>query len=241
MLPDHATPALAESPPDAASYGIDLSAMSLSELRGTLKYGDLLPSHQPLRDHLDVHFDALAACGIADAQELVDAMHTKKAVEQLAKASGIPSDYLTLLRRHVRGYIPNPVDFADIPGIDPQLVERLARAGIKHTQHLFERARRRADREALARETGIADAVMLELIQLTDLARMGWVGPIGVRLFHEAGAVTVNALMALNLDAFHQQVLAVNAARAYMRVKLGRKDIALCIQMAKKLPDAIEY
>jgi hypothetical protein len=223
------------------NYGIDLAAFRLDTLRDFLAHGDLLPSHRVLRDNLDAHFAALAAGGIANVQQIVNTLTTPKAVERFASKTGIPLDYLTILRRHVRGYIPNPVNFAEIPGIAPQVVEQLAEVGIKHTKHLFEQARTYTARVALAQRTGIAEAVMLELIQLTDLARIGWVGPIGVRLFHAAGAVTVTALLALNLDTFYAQVIAVNQERQYMKVKLTRKDIALCVDMAKKLPNVIEY
>lgn len=229
-------------PSDASPvYGIDLSAFSLDALRDFLKHGDLLPGHRILKDNLDARFAVLAAHGVTNVQQIVDTLTTKNAVERFVKQTGLPPDYLTVLRRHVRGYIPAPVNFAEIPGIDPQVIERLAKAGISHTKHLFERAYRRAERDKLAQQIGIAEADMLELIQFTDLARMGWVGPIGVRLFHAAGATTVETLATLNLDAFHGRVLAVNQQRQYMKVKLGRKDIALCIDMAKKLPKAIEY
>jgi hypothetical protein len=194
-----------------------------------------------LRDNLDAHFAALAAQGITSVQQIVDALTTKKAVERFAGQTGIPVDYLTILRRHARGYIPRPVSLAEIPGLDPLVVERLAGAGIHHTKHLFERARVRAERAALAQQLGIGEAAMLELIQLTDLSRMGWVGPIGVRLFYEAGARTVEALTAFDPDAFYERVIAVNHERSYTKVTLARKDIALTVEMAKKLPDAIEY
>jgi hypothetical protein len=214
---------------------------SLEALHDFLKHGDLLPSHRILKDDLDAHFSALAARGIRNVQQIVDTLTTKNAIERFAGKTRIPPDYLTILRRHVRGYIPAPVNFADIPDIDPQVVERLAKAGVGHTKHLFERAHRRAERHMLAQQIGLTEAEMLQLIQFTDLARMGWVGPIGVRLFHAAGATSVETLATLDLDAFHERVLAVNQERQYMKVKLARKDIALCRDMAKKLPRVIEY
>ena len=175
------------------SYGIDLEAFSLAALQDVLAHGDLLPSHRVLRDNLAAHFATLAAHGITNVQQLVNTLTTKAAVERFAAQTGIPRDYLTLLRRHVRGYIPNPVNLAAIPGLDVEVVKRLAAVGITTTRHLSEQARTRAARAALVQQIGIAAPVMEELMQLTDLARIGWVGPIGVCLFHEAGAHTVAA------------------------------------------------
>ncbi len=222
-------------------YGIDLEAFSLNTLKDFLAYGDLLPSHQVLRDNLETHFAALAARGLSNVQQLVETLTTKKALERFASQTAIPLDYLTILRRHVRGYIPSAVNFDEIPGLEPQIVQRLEAAGIKHTRHFYERARTRAARDALAQQAGIPATALLELLQLTDLSRLGWVGPIGVRLFHAAGAHTVQVLQSLDPDAFYERVTAVNRERQYTKVTLARKDIALTVEMAKKLPNSIEY
>lgn len=222
-------------------YGIDLEAFSLEALYDVLAHDELLPSHQVLRENLAAHFAALAAHGITNVQQLVDTLTTRTALERFAGRTGVPVDYLTLLRRHVRGYIPRPVNLTDIPGLDAEVVGRLAAVGIKHTRHLFAQARTRAARTALAQQLDIAEPVMEELIQLTDLARIGWVGPIGVRLFHDAGAHTAAVLKSLDPEAFHARVMAINQERQYTNVRLGRKDIALVLKMASKLPSAIAY
>ena len=222
-------------------YGIDLTAFRLESLQDSLAHGDLLPSHRPLCEGLDRHFLVLSAHGIAHVQQLVDTLTTKTAVERFAAQTGIPVDYLTLLRRHVRGYIPNPIQFADIPGIDDDVLKRLAKAGINHTKQLFERARMRTDRSALEVQTGINAAAMLEMIEITDLSRIGWVGPIGVRLFHQAGAHTTALLAAFDPDVFYALMNEVNQERQYTRATITRRDVALIIDIAKKMPDAIEY
>ncbi len=222
-------------------YGIDLTVFSLDSLQAFLAHGDLLPSHLALREGLDHHFSVLAAQGIAQVQQLVDALTTKKAVERFAAQTAIPVDYLTLLRRHVRGYIPNPINLADIPDIDHDVLKRLAEAGISHTKQLFEQARTRTDRSALEAQTGINAAAMRELIELTDLSRIGWVGPIGVRLFHQAGAYTAAVLAAFDPDAFHARMSEVNRERQYTRAVITRRDVGLIIEIAKKMPDVIEY
>lgn len=223
------------------TYGIDLTTFTLESLQGFLAHGDLLPSHRMLREKLDSHFSNLVAYGIANVQQLVDKLTTKKAVERFASETGIPINYLTILRRHVRGYIPRPINFAEIPGLDEEVVKRLAKVGIKHTKHLFERACCRADRTALMQQAGIAETVMQELIELTDLSRLGWVGPIGVRLFHDAGARTAAVLEALDADACYERVMAVNREQHYTRATITRRDIALIIETARRLPSIIEY
>lgn len=222
-------------------YGIDLTAFELTSLQDFLAHGDLLPSHLALREGLDRHFAVLAKQGLMQVQQLVDALTTKKAVERFAAQTGIPVDYLTLLRRHVRGYIPNPINFADIPGMDEDVLKRLTEAGITHTKQLFERARTRTNRSALQAQTGIDAAAMRELIELTDLSRIGWVGPIGVRLFHQAGAHTADILASFDPDTFYARMSEVNRERQYTRAVITRRDVGLIIDIAKKMPDVIEY
>jgi len=66
-------------------------------------------------------------------------------------------DYLVILRREVSSYVPKLFDLEKIPGVNPEYVERLAAAGIKHTRHLFERAKFEHDRAELSRLTDVSD------------------------------------------------------------------------------------
>lgn len=222
-------------------YGIDLNTFSLDTLRNFLAHGDLLPGHRMLRTDLEPYFAALAARDIHSVQQLVNQLTTPKAVATVAAATGIPLVYLTVLRRHVRGYIPAAVDLDAIPDVDAAVITRLAEAGIRHTHHLYTRARTRVGRAALMKQADIPDAIMLELIQLTDLARVSWIGPIGVRLYHAAGAFTTTILAAMDPDTFYQQVMAVNRERQYTRAKITSRDMVRTIALAKQLPPTIEY
>jgi hypothetical protein len=222
-------------------YGIDLEAYSLQALYDHLVTATLMPGHRPLLENIEEQFSALASHGIRNAQQIVDALTTKKAQEKFAAETGIPLDYLTLLRRHVRGNIPNPIEFAEIPGLDSALVERLAAAGLKHTRHFYDRARTRETRAALSQQTGLTSAEMLELLRLTDLSRLGWIGPVGVRLFLEAGATSVETLAGLDPDAFYDQLMAVNREKQFTRATITRRDIGLVLETARKLPPTVEY
>lgn len=222
-------------------YGMDLAAFSLDALRHRLAGEQLLPSHRVLRDELDPRLDALAALGLATVQQLVDALTTPKAVERVAAQTGIPVEWLTILRRHVRGYIPAPVVIAEIPELPGDLVATLAAAGIKDTRQLFGRARTRAARAALAAALAIDPAALAELMQLTDLARVGWIGPIGVRWFAAAGINSAAALAAADADELCAALAAANSRHAYTRVTLGRNDAALAIAAAQRLAPVIEF
>jgi hypothetical protein len=225
----------------AEQYHIDLEAFTLEEFRHVLETGDLLPSRVVLKEKISERFAILESMGVGNLKELIGTLSTKKKLEKFSQESGLPEDYLVILRRQARSYIPSPVYLKDIPGVDPRVVERLAAAGIKQTKQLFERARSREDRAELSRQADVPGEVVLELVKMADLARAGWVGPVFVRLLYEAGADTLEALSRQSPDALYEKLLAVNKEQQLTKASFSVKDVASCIETAKALPKVVEY
>jgi len=222
-------------------YGIDLTGFSLARFKDTLQDKALLPSRQILKEQLAERFAVLEAMDIDHLAALIAALKTKKKLAQFAQASGLPEDYLVILRRQAQSYIPRPVNLKDIPGVDPAHVARLADVGVKHTKHLFVRARKAAARVELGAESGVPAEALTELVQLADLARAGWVGPIFVRLIHAAGAQTLAALAQCAPEALYARMQAVNREQALTKASFSVKDVAACIETARELPKVVEY
>jgi len=225
----------------AEQYGIDLEQFSLEEFRRVLESGDLLPSRVVLREEIAGRFAALEAMGIGNVKQLVDALSTRKKLEQFAQESGLPQDYLVILRRQARSYIPGPVYLKDIPGVDPAHVERLAATGVKQTKQLFARTLTADDRAELSRQADVPGEALLELVKMADVARAGGVGPVFVRMLQEAGADTLEALSQQSPDALYEKLLAVNDEQGLTKASFSVKDVASCIETAKALPKVIEY
>jgi hypothetical protein len=223
------------------SYGLDLTQFSLVRLRKKLETGPVLPSHRILLDHLAENFARLEALGITTVQQVIDALSSKKKVEAFAQKSGLAVDYLTILGRLARSFVPNPVDFKDIPDLDPAHVERLAALGIKNTRQLFERAKTRADRAALAEQASIPAAALLDMVQLADIVRVGFVGPIYARLLVAAGAQTLSLLAQQSAEDLFEKMRAVNEDRHYTKAWFTLKDVITTIETARELPQVIEY
>lgn len=222
-------------------YGIDLTQFSLARLRARFESGDLLPSHRILAEDIPARFAILAAHGYENVQQLVDALSTKKKMEQFVAATGLPADYVNILRRHVRGYIPGSITLADIPGVDAAHIEALAALGIKHTRHLFARAPTPADRAALVEASGIPATALLELVKLADLGRAGWVGPVFVRMLYDVGAQTSAQLATEDPAALYERLMALNDEHGYTRAKFTVKDLEATIATAQELPTVIVY
>jgi len=225
----------------AEQYYIDLEQFSLERFRHILETRELLPGRKILKENLSERFEILASIGIRNVKELIEALKTKKRAERFSEASGLALEYVVILRREANSYMPKPVNLRDIPQVNVVHIERLAGVGIKHTKHLFERGRSNGERAELSRRVDVPSDDLLELVALSDLARIGGVGPVFARIILEAGADTVEKLSHCCADELFERLVAINEEMGYTRAKFTVKDVQHCITMAKELPKAIEY
>jgi hypothetical protein len=230
----------------ADQYHLDLEGFSLERFRHILEISELLPSRRILKEKISERFALLETMGIRNLKELTDALSTKKKIARFSQESGLPQDYLEILKRQTKIYTPNPISLKDIPGIAPEYIERLAALGLKQTKQLFNRAKSKKDRAELAKVADVPGDVLLELVKLSDLARAGWVGPIFARLIYEvlideAGAGTLEALSKQSPEELFERLQAVNNEQKLTKGSFSVKDVASCIEIAKELPKVIEY
>ena len=81
-----------------SGYHIDLSKITLDDLEKSLSTGIVLPSRQILKDDIKQRFDVLRSFGILDLETLLNDMKTKEKVKYLSQRTGLPVEYLTILR-----------------------------------------------------------------------------------------------------------------------------------------------
>lgn len=222
-------------------YNIDLSQLALERFKQVLLTKHLMPARLSLRDDIDSRFAALSAQGIANAADLQAALRTKRHVAQLAAATGLPEEYLTLLRREVNSYETKPRPLRDFPGIDPAVIERLAAAGITTTRDYFGCARTAEQRAALAAELGLDPAVVLELARLSDLSRVTGVGPVAARLLLEGGVGSVAQTRTMTIEAIRDRMQAAMDAHPEMEGTLSLKDAMYYRDMAEFVPLVAEF
>lgn len=223
-------------------YHLDLEQFSLEHFRHILETSEMLPSHRILKEQLSERFGVLEEMGIHNLKQLVDALNTPKRIDQFAGRSGLPKEYLTILRRRTRIYTPEPVPLKEFPGLDAEQIERLAAIGIRQTRQLYERAASKDGRADVAQQSGVPVSILLELVQLSDLVRAGWVGPIFARIIYEAGAQTLEALSQVDAEFFFDRLATINEehqyTKAFATVKI--RDLVACIEIARMLPKEIE-
>jgi len=225
----------------SSAYYRDLESISLASFRHSLETGRLLPSEGVLREELAERFAVLRSLGIENLHDLSEALRTKKRLQQFAQQSGLPAEYLTVLRRRAGTYTPRPVPLAKMPGVADGHIEKLAALGIKDSRQLWERATQRPARAELSQQAAVPEEVLLELLKLSDLVRAPWVGPAFARLLYESGLDTIAKLSAQAPEALREQLVATNRrANVYKAPIPGNEDMASWLEMVRQLPKVLE-
>ena len=223
-------------------YAIDLSTFSLKKLKNNIENTRLLPSQQILQEDMDERFACLEQHGIENLQQLQTALKAKKEVQTFAQETGMPVDYLTILRREVNSYQPKPIQLKDIPGVNPEVVQKIDQVGIKNTKQLFPHVLTREDRRVFAEENQIGVDGILELTKLTDVARLKWVGPKFARLLIESPYDTVEKIANSDYEVLYFTLVQVNEEKRIYKGKFGKEDLKMWINfVVRGVPQVIQY
>jgi hypothetical protein len=222
-------------------YHIDLNEFSLAKFKEALKNTRLLPSQKVLGEHIEARFAILEQHGIENLAQLQEALKKKSDVQAFAEATGLPVDYLTILRREVNSYQPKPIKLGDFPGVNPEAVEKLSQLGIKHTAQLFPHVLTQKDRSEFAEENQIKHEDILELTKLTDIARTKWVGPKFARLMVESEYDTVEKIAQADHEELYDSIMRTNEEGGYYKGGLGKDDMKFWIKTVQEVPLVIRY
>jgi hypothetical protein len=223
-------------------YSIDLNKFSLKKLKYNIENTRILPSQQILQEDIDDRFACLEQHGIENLQQLQAVLKTKSKVQSFAEETGLPVDYLTILRREVNSYQPKPIQLKDFPGVDPDVIQKLDQIGIKHTKQLFPYILTREDRCAFAEQNQLADDDILELTRLTDIARLKWVGPKFAKLLIESPYNTVEKIANSDCEALYFTLAEVNKEKEIYKGNIGIEDLKSWIHVVvQDVPQVIQY
>jgi hypothetical protein len=224
-----------------SGYYPNLGALSLEKLKNQLKTTRMLPSQQILQENLDERFACLEQNGIENLAQLQKVLNTKTDIQSFAKKTGLPLDYLTILRREVNSNQPKPVDLKDFPGVKPEVVHKLQQLGIKNTEHLFPCVLTPRARSEFAKQNQLADEDILELTRLTDVVRTKWVGPKFARLLIESGYDTVEKIANSNYEELLLALIRANEEHGIYKGKFGIEDMGLWVKTVQNVPQVIQY
>ena len=135
----------------------------------------------------------------------------------------------------------NPFKLKDFRGINPGVIAKLDARRIKNAGQLLIAGCTKEQRSVLAKETGISEAVLLELVKLSDLARLPGVKGIRARLYYEAGVDSVEKMGQWEPEALRVMVTKYVERTGFDGIPPLPKEVSSTITNAQKLPKVVEF
>lgn len=134
----------------------------------------------------------------------------------------------------------NPFKLNEFRGVDPSAAAALAARGIKNADQMLAAGRTRELRERLARETGVPVDTLLELVKLSDLARLPGVKGIRARLYYDAGVDTVEKLAGWEPEALRVMLAQYVEQSGFEGIPPLPKEVSSTVANARRLPKILE-
>ena len=134
-----------------------------------------------------------------------------------------------------------PFPLKDFRGIQPEQVAALAAANIQNTSQMLKAGKTAGDRQRLAKQTGLPLEAILELVKLSDLARIPGVKGIRARLYHDAGFDTLEKLAQCRVDEVLQVTQDFVQRTGFDGIAPLPAEVSFTIKTARSLPALVEY
>jgi hypothetical protein len=133
-----------------------------------------------------------------------------------------------------------PFPLKDFRGVDPEDLEKLAAAGIRTSDQMLQAGKTPAQRRALAETTGIPEARILEMVKLSDLARIRGVKGIRARLYYDAGIESVEQLAQMEPDELRATAVEFVERTGFDGVATLPAEARFTVEEARRLPKVVE-
>jgi hypothetical protein len=135
----------------------------------------------------------------------------------------------------------NPFKLKEFRGVNPEHIAKLFDLGIKNADQMLKAGQTRKQRAALAQETGISEKQILELVKLSDLARLPGVKGIRARLYYDAGVDCVEKMAGWEPESLRIMVTKYVERTGFDGIPPLPKEVSSTIANARKLPKVVEY
>jgi Domain of unknown function (DUF4332) len=135
----------------------------------------------------------------------------------------------------------NAFKLKDFLGVNPEHIARLEAIGVKNTAQMLIAGRTAAKREELAKKANVPLEAVVELVKLSDLARLPGVKGIRARLYYAAGVDTVEKMAAWEPEALLAMTTEFVKATGFAGIAPLPKEVSSTINNAKKLAQVVEW
>jgi len=223
------------------SYYLDYKNMSLQKLKEKIKNTELLPSQKILLEKIEERFELIESKNIKNMFDLQEALKTKNKITDFAKNSGLPEDYLIVLRREVNSYQPKPRKLNGFQCIKKEIIDKLDKMGINDTAHLFDIIATKNNRINLAKELDLKYDEVSLLAKITDVSRLRYVSPNFATLLINSEYDTAERVQKADHNKLYEDLTNINKKEGYYKGNFGLKDMKFFVNDAKFIPLVIEY
>jgi hypothetical protein len=222
-------------------YYIDLKSIRIDLYKEILKRKTLIPSWKVLENDIDKNLSILKTHNINNLDELLITLKDKTKIQEFSRQSGIPENYLAVLKRVVKGYRPKPNRIKDFACVSEDIVLKLEKIGIKNTLKLYKEILTGEKRNQLSRKAEIDDTEVMKLTKLTDLSRIRWVNHTFAYVLLESGYDTAEKVAKADYRKLYETIKQLNTERKIYNAHIGEKDMKMIIESAQSLDFEIEY
>jgi predicted flap endonuclease-1-like 5' DNA nuclease len=133
------------------------------------------------------------------------------------------------------------MDIIDIEGIGPVYKEKLNAAGIATAEDLLAKGAKPKGRAELEAATGIRGTLLLNWVNMADLARIKGVGEEYSELLHQAGVDTVVELAKRVPANLHAKLTETANQKNLVRAVPSLSQVKKWVAEAKTLPRVVEH
>jgi hypothetical protein len=126
-------------------------------------------------------------------------------------------------------------------GVDSGYLDTLAKEGIININQMLTAGVAKKDRQNLANSTGIPEQIIMEMVKLSDLARIPGVKGVRARLYYDAGIDTVEAIAKLKPEELCEIVGEYIAETGFDGIPTLLAEAKFTVAKAKELPLIVEY
>jgi hypothetical protein len=134
-----------------------------------------------------------------------------------------------------------PFALKDFRGVQSEHVKKLAAVGIRNIKQMLAAGKTPADRRALAEKSGVPLESILELVRLSDLARIPGVKGVRARLYVDAGVDSVEKMASWDPQELRAMVVEFVERTGFEGIATLPAEARYTIDHASKLPIIVSY
>ena len=133
------------------------------------------------------------------------------------------------------------VNLGELKGITDAVLNMLKAQGLGNSDELLDVAKTPEGRKDLSQTIGVNAAIILDLANRADLARVKGIGRVYSDLMEEAGVDTVKELAQRVPASLHAMLIKINAKRQLTQRPPSIDQVANFVHQAQALPGMLEY